>query len=124
MPAILAIDAAWTLTEPSGVALVRSNGTAWHSAAVAPSYEAFSALSFGGNVNWSQTSFRGSAPDASAILAAAQRLLGPGVDLITIDMLLQPSPFSEGAPRTKQFLSNLAEDGALRTLRAQVDPEA
>lgn len=92
MHAILAIDAAWTLTEPSGVALVCSNGTGWHCVAVAPSYDTFVALSLGTNVNWAQTTFGGSPPDATAILAAAQRILGRGVDLITIDMPLATVP--------------------------------
>jgi predicted RNase H-like nuclease len=59
---------------------------------VAPSYDTFLALSSEESVNWSQTSFPGSAPDASAILAAAHHLLGSDVDLITIDMPVATVP--------------------------------
>jgi predicted RNase H-like nuclease len=61
---------------------------------VAPSYETFVAFSLGENVDWSRTSFRGSAPDATAILAAAQRLLGSSVDLVTIDMPIATVPIA------------------------------
>lgn len=30
MPAILVIDAAWTATKPTGVAVVADNGSGWH----------------------------------------------------------------------------------------------
>jgi hypothetical protein len=52
MPAILAIDAAWTATEPSGVAVVADNGRGWHCKAVAPSYEHFFSQVSSGASNW------------------------------------------------------------------------
>ncbi|MCA1792296.1 MAG: hypothetical protein ABR534_04885 [Desulfotignum sp.] len=41
MTVILGIDAAWTKTEPSGIALVELTQEDWQSIAVAPSYNAF-----------------------------------------------------------------------------------
>jgi len=55
MRAILGIDAAWTEGEPTGVALIQGEGSSWSTAAVAPSYEAFVALSQGVPVNWQVT---------------------------------------------------------------------
>lgn len=39
--AVLGIDAAWTDTEPSGVALLRRHGSTWRCLRVAPSYRTF-----------------------------------------------------------------------------------
>ena len=37
----LGIDAAWTVHQPSGIALVQNTATGWSCLGVAPSYEAF-----------------------------------------------------------------------------------
>ena len=94
MTAILGIDAAWTATEPSGVALICSTSHGWRSVAVAPSYEMFIALSVGEAVNWDQTSIRGNAPDISRLLAAAKQLAGEKVKLVTIDMPVATVPIT------------------------------
>jgi predicted RNase H-like nuclease len=87
MTTILALDAAWTATEPSGVALVASHGTGWRSVAVAPSYDSFLSLADGFPVCWNQAaSFSGSAPNIPKLLSAAQRLANSPIDLVTIDM--------------------------------------
>jgi hypothetical protein len=52
MPTILAIDAAWTTTEPSGVAVVRSEESGWRCVAAAPSYDEFLALVRGRRIDW------------------------------------------------------------------------
>lgn len=92
MPSVLGIDAAWTANQSSGVALVRSTGAEWRCEAVAPSYESFIALSMGQRVDWSQSTFRGSVPNADSVLTAAQRILGSPVDLVTIDMPVATIP--------------------------------
>lgn len=86
MKAILGIDAAWTANNPSGVALVRGKGKKWQCLAVAPSYESFVALADGRQVNWRENGFRGSSPNVSRMLVAAEKLAGRPVDLVTIDM--------------------------------------
>ncbi|MEA2690798.1 MAG: hypothetical protein QOJ16_185 [Acidobacteriota bacterium] len=94
MTAILAIDAAWTKTEPSGVALVASSGDEWRCIAVAPSYAAFLVLASGTCVNWAQSRFPGSPPDIPNLLEAARSLASAPVDLVTIDMPIATTPFS------------------------------
>ena len=95
MTIILALDAAWTATEPTGLALVASDGSGWRCVAVAPSYDSFLAHAAGQRVNWAQKApFTGSAPDISKILEAAQRLAGGRVDLVTIDMPIATCPIT------------------------------
>jgi predicted RNase H-like nuclease len=93
MTTILAIDAAWTPTKPSGVVLLKQqdNG-AWQCLAVAPSYAAFIALSNGEPVNWHLRP-TGEYPNPTALLNAAQKLLnGKVVSIITADMPLATVP--------------------------------
>ncbi len=92
MTLILAIDAAWTATEPSGVALVASHAEGWRCIAVAPSYDSFLALSAGKSVDWTQPRFSGSAPDVHRLLDGAQRLANAPVDLLTVDMPIATIP--------------------------------
>jgi predicted RNase H-like nuclease len=94
MPTILAIDAAWTPRNPSGVALVTSAGDGWRCVAVAPSYAGFLALTLGEPVDWLGGTFRGSVPDFGALLPAATELAGAFVDVITVDMPVSTIPFS------------------------------
>lgn len=94
MHAILAIDAAWTATEPSGVALLAKTRGRWHCRAVAPSYAQFETLADGVPVDWTQRP-RGSRPDLDRLLAASERLLGAArVDLIAADMPLSLQPIT------------------------------
>jgi len=84
---ILAIDAAWTVKQPSGVALVKSSGTGWCCCkGVAPSYKAFIDLAAGITVDWTTGRFHGDAPNAVLLLEAASSLAGAPVDIVTIDM--------------------------------------
>lgn len=85
MTVVLGIDAAWTLSRPSGVALVVDHGAGWTLRAVAPSYDHFLAIAAG---RGSAAPASGSAPDATAMLAAAERIAGAAVDLVAIDMPL------------------------------------
>lgn len=94
MSVVLGIDAAWTAGAPSGVGLVVSQASAWRCVAVAPSYEAFLGLAEGAAVDWARRGFRGSAADVPALLAAAHRLAGAPVDVVTIDMPVSTQPIS------------------------------
>lgn len=94
MTTILALDAAWTATEPTGVALVTSAGPGWRAVAVAPSYDSFLALADGTSVRWTQARFSGSVPDIPKLLDAAQRLANSPVNLVTIDMPIATCPIT------------------------------
>jgi predicted RNase H-like nuclease len=83
---ILALDPAWTATEPSGVALLQQSKDRWKCVGLSPSYRQFVELAKGTAVDWSKTPSAGT-PDVDALLGAARTLLeGESVDLVTIDM--------------------------------------
>jgi predicted RNase H-like nuclease len=90
MRAVLGIDAAWTLTQPSGVALARQSLDGWHLVAVASSYQRF--LSFADEKLEAEQHPLGSAPDAQSLLATACALCRRPVDLVAVDMPLAHSP--------------------------------
>jgi predicted RNase H-like nuclease len=90
MRAVLGIDAAWTLTRPSGVALAIESRDGWHLRAIASSYQRFFALA--NKCQLPEEPPSGSPPDAIALLAAATELCGRPVDLVAIDMPLAHSP--------------------------------
>jgi predicted RNase H-like nuclease len=92
---VLAIDAAWTPTKPSGVALVVTDPSGWRNLTVAPSYAEFLAAADGKPIDWSGAG----APtardaDASLLLAAARSLAGSDVTLVAVDMPLAVAPFA------------------------------
>jgi predicted RNase H-like nuclease len=88
MRSILGIDAAWTATEPSGVALVSESANAWECIALAPSYGAFIGRAEGRPVRWEEMPV-GSAPNPAELLSAARKLLGgERPTVVTVDMPL------------------------------------
>ena len=87
MRAVLGIDAAWTSTNPSGVALAVEQSDGWHLIAAEASYQRFHAES----PQMAEARPSGSNPDAAALLASAKRRCGRDVDLIAIDMPLSYS---------------------------------
>ena len=93
MRAVLGIDAAWTVTQPSGIALVSENAAGWHVKAVAPSYEQFHAHARGQVATNKRPS--GSMPNARGLLNSALAFLGDPVDLVAIDMPLARTPITE-----------------------------
>ncbi len=98
MFSILGIDTAWTLTEPSGVALVVGDGCEWHTLCVAPSYEAFVACASGSPVDWRTSRFTGCAPDVDSLLSAAQSMAGVDPTLIALDLPIAKIPFTSRRP--------------------------
>jgi predicted RNase H-like nuclease len=88
---VLGIDAAWTASQPSGVALVRSRGRRWECVALAPSYASFLALARDHAVQWTARPL-GDIPDPRALHAAAIHLAGAAPDVIAIDMPLAATP--------------------------------
>jgi predicted RNase H-like nuclease len=92
MTAILGIDAAWTPGQPAGVALVERSAGDWHTVAVAPSYDAFIDLADGSEVDWRGSRPGGQWPPIGELLAAADRLCGGDVELVTVDMPIANEP--------------------------------
>lgn len=94
--AVMGIDAAWTRTKPSGVALLcQGDDRRWRCAALAPSYLAFGALAAPGTaVNWGQAA-QGTPPDPQNLMAAARKLLPTGADhvlCVAVDMPMAMVP--------------------------------
>ncbi|MFD0738371.1 DUF429 domain-containing protein [Lysobacter koreensis] len=98
MRSVLGIDAAWSTTQPSGVALVVEHDAGWSCGAVAPSYEEFIAIAEGTAVKWGEKTRRGSVPDVQGLLEAAESLAGAPVDLVAVDMPLARSAFETRRP--------------------------
>jgi predicted RNase H-like nuclease len=92
MRSVLGIDAAWTCTQPSGVALTEETAAGWELIAAAPSYQCFHALAGDDPVREVRPS--GSIPDATALLASCRARLGRPVDLVAIDMPLSHVPIN------------------------------
>jgi len=94
MTAILAIDTAWTVQQPSGVALLVNVGGRWRCAGLAPSYQQFEKLADGEPVNWDSKP-TGRWPDLDRLLAVCRQLLdGEQVSLIAMDMPLSLEPIT------------------------------
>lgn len=87
MTAVLGIDAAWTATQPSGVALIENSGSVWRLIAVAASYLNF--VDGGERPISEQGRPSPSVMDLGTMLnAAASMIGGGGVDLVAVDMPL------------------------------------
>ena len=90
MQTVLGIDAAWTPTRPSGLALVAKVPTGWNLIATAASYQHFLAEADPSLVAEMRPS--GSLPEVPELLAAASIVCGGAVDLVAVDMPLARSP--------------------------------
>lgn len=77
---VLGIDAAWTATNPSGVALAAKTGSGWRLIAAASSFEEFVGLAGGTEVS------------PLALIAAGTCLAGQSPDLIAVDMPMMDVP--------------------------------
>ena len=87
---VLGIDAAWTVKNPSGVALVQKCAGTWSLRAVECSYNRFLIRS-DPTVTAERRSAGGRA-DVRLVLKAASSLCGGPVDLVAVDMPLSRSP--------------------------------
>ena len=96
MRAVLGIDAAWTLMQPSGVALAVERASGWELMAVAPSYDCFYATAAGALAPCGRP--LGTRPDAAALLRSAHSLCGHAVSLVAVDMPLALSPIAGSRP--------------------------
>jgi predicted RNase H-like nuclease len=86
---VLGIDAAWTVSQPSGVALVAETASGWRLVAVEASYQRFLAQAHGLPPEERPT---GSIPDPEALLASSHTLCGGPVSLVAIDMPIAMTP--------------------------------
>lgn len=92
MTTILGIDAAWTATQPSGVALVSSMGGDWRLIFAGPSCRQLLAHADEGLISTFRPS--GSIAEPAALLAAAGKIAGVPVDLVAVDMPLSREPIA------------------------------
>ncbi|BBD41472.1 hypothetical protein Amn_pd00250 (plasmid) [Aminobacter sp. Y103A] len=92
MTIILGIDAAWTATQPSGVALVSSTDGNRRLIFAGSSYRHFLDHADEGLISTSRPS--GSVAGAAALLAAAGKTAGAPVDLVAVDMPLSFEPIT------------------------------
>ena len=87
---ILGVDAAWTVNNPSGVALLSNEGSL---IAVAPSYVSFVALAEGNEIDWSKKATPGGS--IQTILNAAEQLAPHDpVKVVSVDMPLSKVPIT------------------------------
>jgi len=92
MRAVLGIDAALTVAQPSGLAIVSEQQTRWQLTAVETSYQRFLALADRSLAAQARPS--GPLPEASAPVEAASILCGHHVDLVAVDMPLSRLPIT------------------------------
>ena len=89
MRVALGIDAAWTATQPSGVALAVETAQGWRLKAVESSYARFREFASTGAAT---SPARGETPDPARLLDACRLLAGQAPDLIAVDMPLALTP--------------------------------
>lgn len=89
MRTVLGIDAAWTATRPSGVAVVVEQDGVWRLATVASSYAGFIAP-----VDIAKVRPTGGLPNANALIEACRSIAGAPPDLVAIDMPLSRVPIT------------------------------
>lgn len=84
---VLGIDAAWTSTNPSGLALAVQEGGRWRLVTTAASY-----LDYQGAAG--ETPVDSHTPDVSALIEATERLCGRPPSLVAVDMPLSRTPIT------------------------------
>lgn len=98
MTVVLGVDAAWTQSAPSGVAVVAGYKGNWSVKALAPSYYSFFDSAAGGPISWTDGKFRGSVPDVERLLDAAAKCAGAKVSVVAVDMPLGILPITSRRP--------------------------
>jgi len=99
MRAILGIDAAWTPSAGSGVALAIEQHGRWRCAGLAPTFAEFEALAEGRAINWDERPTSVGTLDVSRLMAAARALV-PGIApaVVAVDMPLSRKPITGRRP--------------------------
>jgi predicted RNase H-like nuclease len=99
MRTVLGIDAAWTETHTTGLALIEEAPSGWRLRAVASSYGHFHASALDPRPEMGRPI--GSRPDAGALLAACRALTGQAPDLVAVDMPLSRKDITGRRPCDK-----------------------
>ena len=95
MAAVLGIDAAWTDSQPSGVALIADRNGGWEVLRVAPSYSAF----IDDCSQWHRDGkLRGGPPNVSQLFDVVRNLDVEDVDIVALDIPLAYSGISGRRP--------------------------
>lgn len=94
--AVLGIDAAWTSTQPTGVAAAVETEAGWRLVGVAASYEQFLTLANGLPPIAERPC--GSVPDAAGLIEAGCKICGRPIDLVAIDMPMARHPIIRRRP--------------------------
>jgi predicted RNase H-like nuclease len=102
MRTVLGIDAAWTETQPSGLALAEETASGWRLKAAASSYARFEALA---GPAPDDAKPRGMKADANALLATCRHLTGREPELIAVDMPLSRLPIT-GRRNSDNYVSS------------------
>lgn len=111
MTTILAIDAAWTEKQPSGVAVVTKGLTGWRCAGLSPSYAQFYRLAHGESVSWDEVPPSGH-PDVAKLLESAELILdGETVDVVAIDMPISLLPITARRESDKRISQEFGKAG-------------
>ena len=90
MRTVMGIDAAWTVTQPTGIAVVEGDRYGWRLIAAEASYQRFLARADPNLEPEARPS--GSIPNARDLLQAAIALCGRPVDVVAVDMPLAATP--------------------------------
>jgi hypothetical protein len=111
---ILGIDAAWTDTTPSGVALVASleSMARWRCVTIAPSYDTFLTLASGTLVDLKERHFKGCPARVQDLLRAARTLAGAPVDVVAVDMPIARVPIIGRRATDQEFAKSTGHAGA------------
>lgn len=91
MCCVLGIDAAWTVNQPSGVALATYTGGKWRLVTLASSYDQFLTQSSGIQVYRKPI---GSLPDAKSLINESVKLAKSEISLIAIDLPMSKTPIT------------------------------
>lgn len=122
MDSILAIDAAWTEKEPSGVALLQKNRTTWRCVGLSPSYTQFYGLAHDKPVLWDSPP-PGGCPDIEELLNCSKIMLGGDpVDIVTIDMPVSLSPITARRPADRLVSKTFGHAGCATHSPSDVRP--
>ena len=114
--AVLGIDAAWTLKEPSGVALVVEQRDRWRCVGLAPSCEQFERLGDGEPVDWGSKP-QGGMLHIDKLLSAASKLLSDAqLCVITVDMPLSLEAIAGRREADRAVSPHLVRAGVRRIL--------
>ena len=104
---VLGVDAAWTNSEPSGVALLKvDNHNIIETVKLARSYEEF----YKGNIDWN-TFISGSKPDYSMLLKYSYSQ-GWDIDLVALDIPLSPEVINRRRSADQLISTNYGGRGA------------